>query len=89
MDGLPLGARGCDTAVMELGVTLAVAAALLALGLLAGWRGARPPDPRRGPRLIPWRFLMLLSAALALLMLLVGAMLLAGGHGPAAHLPTR
>jgi len=33
--------------------------------------------------------ILLIAVALALLMLLVGAMLLAGGHGPAAHLPTR
>ncbi|ACG79180.1 conserved hypothetical protein [Phenylobacterium zucineum HLK1] len=50
-------------------MTLAAAAGLAALGLFAGWRGARPPDPHRGPRMIPWRFLMLLAAAGAILML--------------------
>lgn len=40
----------------------------LALGAaFAGWRGARPPNPHRGPRLIPWRFVMVLMAACAIL----------------------
>lgn len=40
----------------------------LALGAaFAGWRGARPPNPHRGPRLIPWRFLMVLMTACAIL----------------------
>lgn len=54
---------------MDLQMTLAAAAGLAALGLFAGWRGARPPDPHRGPRMIPWRFIMLLAAAGAILML--------------------
>ena len=54
---------------MDLPATLAIMAALVAFGLFSAWRGARPPDLRRGPRLMPWRFLMLLSAALAILML--------------------
>ena len=48
---------------MDLTLTLGLCAGLLALGALAGWRGARPPDPRKGPRMVPWRFLMLLAAA--------------------------
>ncbi len=50
-------------------VTLASALVGLGLTLLCGWRGARPPDLIRGPRLVPWRFLMLLAAAWTLLML--------------------
>ena len=50
-------------------VTLFSAAVGVGLTVLCGWRGARPPDVRRGPRMIPWRFLMLLSAAWVLLML--------------------
>ena len=50
-------------------VTLLSAAVGVGLTVLCGWRGARPPDPARGPRLVPWRFLMLLSAAWVLLML--------------------
>lgn len=48
---------------MDLTVTLALGGALLALTVFSGWMGARPPDFRRGPRLIPYRFLMLMGAA--------------------------
>jgi hypothetical protein len=54
---------------MSLALTLAIAAGLLALAVFAGWRGARPPNPLRGPRMIPWRMIMLLSAACLLPML--------------------
>ena len=54
---------------MDLRTTLAIMAALVAFGLFSAWRGARPPNLQRGPRLMPWRFLMLLSAGMALLML--------------------
>jgi hypothetical protein len=56
---------------------------LIALGLcftlavLFGWLGARPPNPARGPRLIPYRFLMLLAGA-AVLLLLIHVRSLAG-----------
>ncbi|HKR88113.1 MAG TPA: hypothetical protein VJS38_08040 [Phenylobacterium sp.] len=53
---------------MGLTLTLELAAAFLALALFAGWRGARPPDPRRGPRLVPWRFPMTLAACGALIL---------------------
>jgi uncharacterized membrane protein len=49
-------------------VTLLSAGLGVALVVLCGWRGARPPDVHRGPRMVPWRFLMLLSAAWVLLM---------------------
>ena len=58
---------------MSAAVTLAISAALLALALFAGWRGARPPDPMRGP----WRFIMLLSAT-GLLPMIVHLVNLAG-----------
>lgn len=54
---------------MDLQLTLVILGALVAVGLFSGWRGARPPNPHKGPRLMPWRFLMLLAAAGALLML--------------------
>lgn len=54
---------------MSLEVTLAVAAAFVALGVFAGWRGARPPDLMKGPRLIPWRPIMVLAAVGVLIML--------------------
>ena len=42
----------------------------LAIGFAAfcGWRGARRWNVMEGPRMIPWRFLMLLAFALALFM---------------------
>lgn len=46
--------------------TLAAAAATLAVVLFCGWRGAQPPNFRRGPRLFPYRLVMLLGSALFL-----------------------
>jgi hypothetical protein len=67
---LPPGDKGCDTAPhMDLPLTASVLAATLALAVFAGWRGARPPNPHKGPRLMPWRFIMLMAAALALMLL--------------------
>jgi hypothetical protein len=48
---------------MDVTATIATCASLLALAVTAGWLGARPPNPHRGPRMVPWRFIMLLSAA--------------------------
>ncbi len=55
---------------MDIVVTLILAAGCLALALFCGWRGARPFDPVKGPRMAPWSLLMMLSAA-ALLLILV------------------
>lgn len=55
--------------MLTLPVTLALLALGLGLTLVFGWLGARPPDLKRGPRLLPYRFLMLLAAAWSLLML--------------------
>jgi hypothetical protein len=61
---------------MSLTVTLALLGAALILALFAGWRGARPWDPRRGVRMIPWRFIMLLSgAAILVLAIHIGALM--------------
>jgi hypothetical protein len=62
---------------MDMPSTLALAAGLLALAVFAGWRGARPPNPHRGPRLMPWRFIMLAAAA-CLLPVLAHVAVLAG-----------
>ncbi len=51
---------------LPLNVILLVAGALLTV--LFGWLGARPLDVRKGPRMVPWRFLMLLSATFTVLM---------------------
>jgi hypothetical protein len=48
---------------MTLPVTAAIALALLATAVFAGWRGALPPDPFKGPRLVPWRAIMVTAAA--------------------------
>ena len=48
---------------VSLTLTLILLAVALALTVFAGWRGARPWDPRGGVRMAPWRFIMLLSAA--------------------------
>lgn len=66
---------------MTFQVTLTLAAAFLALAVFAGWRGARPPDFAKGPRLAPWRFIMLLAAAGALLMIVHLANLLGMSTG--------
>lgn len=55
---------------MSLELTLVLLAASLAMGLICGWRGARKPDFRKGPRMIPWRWLMLFSAAAAMTLLI-------------------
>jgi hypothetical protein len=53
---------------MNLPVTVALLLASVAMTVLCGWMGARPRDYSK-PRLVPWQFLMLLSAALVLVML--------------------
>ncbi len=60
-------------------VTIAVALGAALFAALFGWLGARKPDPARGPRLAPYRFLMLASAAVVLMMV-VHLVNLAGFH---------
>ncbi|HRD28280.1 MAG TPA: hypothetical protein PLO65_08270 [Caulobacter sp.] len=64
---------------MTVTTTLAITAAFLGLTAFAGWRGARPPDLLKGPRMIPWRMVMVTSAA-AVLILLVHLASLFGLH---------
>ena len=60
---------------MDLTTTLALTAGAVALAVFAGWRGARPWD-LRGVRMIPWRLIMVLSAAAVLVLLIhVGTLL--------------
>ena len=54
---------------MSLPLTLILLAASLASLVFCGWRGAQPP-PLLKVRMVPWRFLMILSAALAVLLLI-------------------
>jgi hypothetical protein len=62
---------------MDWPVTAALAGAFTLFAIFCGWRGARLPDPVRGPRLVPWRFLMIL-AVFALVLLVVHMVNLAG-----------
>ena len=51
---------------LPLTAILAVVCALFAAG--SGYMGAKMPDPKRGPRMLPWRFLMLLAGLMAMLL---------------------
>ena len=66
---------------MDLRLTLALCAAFSALAAFAGWRGARPPNPMKGPRLVPWRPIMVITAAAAV-GLLGGALRMLGINPP-------
>ena len=46
-----------------------IAAACAAVAAFAGWRGARPPNLMKGPRLIPWRPIMVAAAVGAILLI--------------------
>jgi len=60
---------------MSMTLTLSLLAGALIVGVFAGWRGARPSDFLR-PRMVPWRFIMLLAGALAFLLVIHLATLL-------------
>jgi len=62
---------------MEMIPTLGLTALFAAITAFCGWRGARPPNFARGPRLMPWRFIMVLAAT-ATLVLAVHALNLLG-----------
>lgn len=47
---------------MTMDATLILLASLAALTAFAGWRGAQPPNLVKGPRMIPWRPLMIVFA---------------------------
>jgi hypothetical protein len=48
---------------MSMTLTLSLLAGLAAMTLFAGWRGSLPPNLVKGPRMIPWRVIMVVSAA--------------------------
>ncbi|WP_309643545.1 hypothetical protein [Phenylobacterium sp.] len=54
---------------MTLNLTVALCVACMAIAAFAGWRGAKPPNFAKGPRLAPWRLIMVTCAALALFFL--------------------
>ena len=53
---------------MDLPLTISAAVALLALALVCGWLGARPINVLKGPRMIPWRPLMMVCVVGLMLM---------------------
>ena len=61
---------------MSLTLPLVLIAGAVGLTAFAGWRGARPSQPHQGVRMVPWRFVMLLSAAFLFLLLVHLAALL-------------
>ncbi|WP_295184976.1 hypothetical protein [uncultured Brevundimonas sp.] len=67
---------------MSLTTTLVLLGVALAVMVFCGWRGARPPDPLKGPRLMPWRFLMVGAAAIAMLLLIHLATLFGAERAP-------
>lgn len=50
-------------------LTLVFAAVAACVAVFAGWRGALPSQPVKGPRMIPWRWIMLLATAAGILLL--------------------
>lgn len=54
---------------MDLPLTISAAVAFLALALICGWLGARPINVLKGPRMIPWRPLMMVWVVGLMLML--------------------
>lgn len=67
---------------MNLTTTLVLLGVALAVMVFCGWRGARPPDPFKGPRLMPWRFLMVGAAGIAMLLLIHLATLFGAERAP-------
>ena len=47
-------------------ILLSVASALL---VFCGYMGQRPMNPKRGPRMLPWRFFMLLLTVVVMLLI--------------------
>ena len=53
---------------MDLTTTAIAALAALAFAVFCGWRGARPLNVLKGPRMVPWRPLMVAGAVVTLLL---------------------
>ena len=70
---------------MSPSLTLILLAAASAVAVFSGWRGARPPDLMKGPRMMPWRFIMLVAGALAVLLLIHLASTLGGRTFPTPY----
>ncbi|WP_292051680.1 MULTISPECIES: hypothetical protein [unclassified Brevundimonas] len=71
---------------MSLSTTLILLVFSIVFGGICAWRGAQPLDLKRStPRMMPWRFLMLLCAALTMLLLIHLAGLFGAGPQPPAY----
>ncbi|HUH23350.1 MAG TPA: hypothetical protein VLZ51_04760 [Brevundimonas sp.] len=70
---------------MSPSLTLVLLAAASTVAVFSGWRGARPPDLMKGPRMMPWRFIMLVAGALAVLLLIHLASTLGGRTFPTPY----
>lgn len=54
---------------MTLTMTLIALFVVAALTVVSAWRGSRPPDLTRGPRMAPWRMLMLVGVVTCIFLL--------------------
>jgi hypothetical protein len=54
---------------LELVPTVILACVTSGLAVFCGYMGQRPMNPKRGPRMVPWRFLMLLFVVAAIMMI--------------------
>ena len=54
---------------MNLQVTVALLLSALAFGAFCAWRGALPSQPHRGVRMVPWRFVMVLSCVVVFVLI--------------------
>ena len=66
---------------MNLPISLSIAGGALALTVLFGWLGARPARPLSPPRLVPWRFLMMIAFVGVIAMLVHAVALLRAARG--------
>ncbi|MHC3126900.1 hypothetical protein OB03_06135 [Brevundimonas sp. GN22] len=71
---------------MSLQLTLILLFIAVVFGAICAWRGAKPLDLTRSkPRMMPWRFLMLVCAALTMLLLIHLAGLYGMGPNPQSY----
>ena len=54
---------------MDQTTTLIIIGLAIGLGVFFAWRGAQPPNVAKGPRLVPYTFLMLICVTIGLMML--------------------
>jgi hypothetical protein len=72
---------------LSLAPTLTGLALCLGLFFIARWRSGQPVRPERGPRLIPWTLIAIISAAMCVA--LVVHLVELAGMDPAAFRPRR